>query len=295
MFPQKRLWPFFLLSSLFICLLPLIALGKEKVKTDLTERPFLIIKGYIIQASSGGQELAYPPAPLTSVAVLEQIAERPNVYYQKLETLYSFSRFQLLEIFRFTYQIKDSLRPSIEKQRTVSTTISNEWGQSTLAVKIFPLRIEESGMIQLQLEVKKDSRPYLRTNISVQEKKPVLAGRMIEGQKDKGLFIAFTPLLSETEEEIVGFHDPPKLLELVKPEYPSKALRDEVGGTVILKIFVDETGKVTEAKVLQSVREDLDMAAIKAAQRCKFEPSLLDGKPVGVWVSYPVRFILKSK
>ncbi len=287
---QKRLWLFSL--PILICLFPVFGYGGERGKVDLLKKPFLIIDGYIIQASSNGDELVYPPAPEISVSVLEQTAKGVDGYYQKLKALYSFSSFQLVRSFRFVYQIKDPLRPNTRTPRTTHFTVGNGGKEDSFVVKILPLRIEESGMIQLQLEVTKDGQPYLGTDISVKGEKPVLVGRMMEKEGNKASFFAFTPSLSATKvKETVGAsYTPPEVIKFVKPEYPPGALRDKVSGMVILKLFVDTTGNVTKTEVIQSLREDCDKAAIEAARKCKFKPALSDGKPVRVWISYPVKF-----
>lgn len=94
--------------------------------------------------------------------------------------------------------------------------------------------------------------------------------------------------------EFVAYDKAPQLTRLVKPIYPEIARKAGVEGTVILKIQVDEKGNVINAKVLKGLGAGLDEAAIAAAMQCKFTPAMQRDKPVKVWVSYPVRFILKE-
>ncbi len=96
-------------------------------------------------------------------------------------------------------------------------------------------------------------------------------------------------------DEFVAYDTPPKLIRLVKPKYPDIARKAGIEGMVILKILVDVDGKVIDARVLKSLGNvGCDEAAVKAAKKCLFEPALQRDKPVKVWVSYPVRFILKD-
>ena len=96
-------------------------------------------------------------------------------------------------------------------------------------------------------------------------------------------------------DEFVAYDTPPKLIKLVKPRYPDIARKAGIEGMVILKILVDVDGKVVDAKVLKSLGNvGCDEAAIEAAKKCAFEPALQRDKPVKVWVSYPVRFMLKD-
>lgn len=96
-------------------------------------------------------------------------------------------------------------------------------------------------------------------------------------------------------DEFVAYDTPPKLIKLVKPKYPDIARKAGIEGMVILKILVDVDGKVIDAKVLKSLGNvGCDESAIEAAKKCLFEPALQRDKPVRVWVSYPVRFVLKD-
>lgn len=69
-----------------------------------------------------------------------------------------------------------------------------------------------------------------------------------------------------------------------KPEYPPASLRAEETGVVTLGFLIDVDGRVLESKVDRSsgVRR-LDEAARKALGLCKFQPSMVDGKPEKSW------------
>ena len=58
---------------------------------------------------------------------------------------------------------------------------------------------------------------------------------------------------------------------------------------------VDDTGIVLKALVAKSLEPSLDRAAMEAARKTTFHPALQRDKPVGVWVAYPVRFMLKDQ
>lgn len=90
-------------------------------------------------------------------------------------------------------------------------------------------------------------------------------------------------------------HDtPPRVKDRILPEYPEIAKKAGIEGTVLLHLFVDETGKVLKAYVAKSLEPSLDQAALEAARKTTFYPALQRDKPVGVWVAYPVRFQLKD-
>ncbi len=82
-----------------------------------------------------------------------------------------------------------------------------------------------------------------------------------------------------------------------QPEYPPSSKRAGEEGTVTLSIYVNEEGKVTEAKVEKSSGfEKLDEAAVKEALRSwKFTPATSGGKPIGVWQNINVRFKIENE
>lgn len=104
----------------------------------------------------------------------------------------------------------------------------------------------------------------------------------------------FKPQPPSEPSEFVAYDTVAVLIKLVQPIYPEIARKAGIEGMVILKIQIDETGKVVDAKVLQSLGAGCDEAAIAAAMRCKFKPAMQRDKPVKVWMSYPVRFRLKE-
>jgi len=70
--------------------------------------------------------------------------------------------------------------------------------------------------------------------------------------------------------------------------------RDEgIEGVVVLRVFIDETGKVGEVHVVQPLGYGLDEVAVRRMKACRFNPGLgPDGKPVGTEIRYKFRFQL---
>ncbi|MBM3311006.1 MAG: energy transducer TonB [Candidatus Aminicenantes bacterium] len=81
-----------------------------------------------------------------------------------------------------------------------------------------------------------------------------------------------------------------KAVKEVQPVYPEAASRVNAQGTVVLEGTVDESGKVTAAKILRSVRPDLDRAAEKAVKEWVFAPVVVEGKPQPAEVIFSARF-----
>lgn len=85
-----------------------------------------------------------------------------------------------------------------------------------------------------------------------------------------------------------------KVRKLVKPEYTKEAKEAEVEGTVLLRITIDETGKVVNVTVEKTIGYGLEKAAIEAIKKTEFEPGYVGDKPVLTTVLLPVRFVLED-
>ena len=79
--------------------------------------------------------------------------------------------------------------------------------------------------------------------------------------------------------------------DALEREYPP-LLRDAgVGGTVMLWLYIDETGSVENVLVnTTSQHAPLDAAALRVAWTFQFTPALQLGAPTAVWVAMPITF-----
>jgi TonB family protein len=87
----------------------------------------------------------------------------------------------------------------------------------------------------------------------------------------------------------------PEAIKQVNPKYPEQAFQDGIEGTVWMKMWIDATGNVVEAKVSKTDNDVLNEAAIVAGKQWKFRPALLNGNPVAVWITVPFRFAISVK
>lgn len=75
--------------------------------------------------------------------------------------------------------------------------------------------------------------------------------------------------------------------------YPTALAAQRVGGSVILRMFVDSTGRVlAESTAVQesSGYPALDSAALVSASRLRYAPALRNGSPVAAAFLQPVNF-----
>ncbi|WP_437840249.1 TonB-dependent receptor domain-containing protein [Sorangium sp. So ce1153] len=88
----------------------------------------------------------------------------------------------------------------------------------------------------------------------------------------------------------------PKLIKYAPPAYPEEAQRAGVQGSVILKLDIDKTGRVTKVEVATPGGHGFDEAALAAAPGLEFEPARRpDGTPAAVRILYRYSFTLTPK
>ncbi|MCD4745423.1 MAG: energy transducer TonB [Bacteroidales bacterium] len=85
---------------------------------------------------------------------------------------------------------------------------------------------------------------------------------------------------------------PPQIKTSITPRYPKSAENSGIEGSVIVKIFIDKKGTVTQTLILKGIPE-LNSAAIETINKAKFTPAKLNGKPVGVWTPISINFKIK--
>jgi len=88
--------------------------------------------------------------------------------------------------------------------------------------------------------------------------------------------------------------EPPVPLNAYSPvKYPEALAAQRLGGTVLLRLFIDSTGAVVAEST--SIQESsgypaLDSAAVAAVPDFRYAPALRDGTPVAVIFLQPVNF-----
>jgi TonB family protein len=85
---------------------------------------------------------------------------------------------------------------------------------------------------------------------------------------------------------------PPKKVESPATEYPDEAKVVGLEGIIIAEIWVDESGRVTNARLLRAIPM-LEDAALAAVMQWRFEPVVVDGKPVPVRMTVTTNFTLR--
>ena len=95
--------------------------------------------------------------------------------------------------------------------------------------------------------------------------------------------------------KFIPYDDPPIPLKPIRPRYPEIAQEAGIEGTVVVQVFVDEKGRVKDTVILKGIpNTGLDEAATEAIRKVRFRPAKQRERAVGVWISIPVNFRLKS-
>jgi protein TonB len=83
----------------------------------------------------------------------------------------------------------------------------------------------------------------------------------------------------------------PVSTDIPQGEYPPEALAQGLEASVVLKLLVDETGKVIEASALDDPGHGFAEAAVRIAKRYfRFQPARRGDEPVATWLRFTVRF-----
>lgn len=83
-----------------------------------------------------------------------------------------------------------------------------------------------------------------------------------------------------------------RLIHRVDPVYPEEAKRKRIQGSVLLEVLVNEQGEVAKSIVLRG-DSLLAQAAVDAVRQWRYQPFLLDNKPIAVIGTVLVTFVLR--
>jgi TonB family protein len=118
----------------------------------------------------------------------------------------------------------------------------------------------------------------------------------VEGAISEALMTlrAETPKLtaprSSTAPRLAGIDVPvPTRTRFEPAKYPEYAAVKSITGLVVVEARIDQQGRVSNAIIAKSI-EHLDAAALDAARKWRFAPSLVSGQPVEVLAYLPVQF-----
>jgi len=77
-----------------------------------------------------------------------------------------------------------------------------------------------------------------------------------------------------------------------EPQYTEDARKNQITGTVVLRVVFSRTGQVTNIRALHPLPFGLTERAIAAARQIRFQPATKDGRPVNVFIQLEYNFNL---
>jgi|WetSurMetagenome_2_1015567.scaffolds.fasta_scaffold00246_25 periplasmic protein TonB len=87
----------------------------------------------------------------------------------------------------------------------------------------------------------------------------------------------------------------PNFLRHVKPEYPFVAKRMNKEGRVILKLTIDERGRLLNVEVVEAAGFGFTEAAVEAVMKSTYRPAVIHGRAILSRAVLPVRFRLTGQ
>ncbi len=129
-------------------------------------------------------------------------------------------------------------------------------------------------------DLAKEYRQLAYEQITLTEKLASIEAREPEPEAEP------TPVEKEPEDRIYHLADegitPPVLINRIEPVYPSLDKQMRRQGRVVVLILIGKDGSIEQARVVRSVNQRMDTAALKAIEQWKYSPASLNGKPVKV-------------
>lgn len=91
-----------------------------------------------------------------------------------------------------------------------------------------------------------------------------------------------------------GSGNGPRFAVKTLPKYPRLARELGKEGTVLLRLTIDERGRLMDVEVLKRAGSGFDEEAVRAVRESSFSPARIDGKPVRCRARLPIRFVLNE-
>ena len=83
-----------------------------------------------------------------------------------------------------------------------------------------------------------------------------------------------------------------RVLAKPEPQYTEDARRNQITGSVVLRVVFSRTGEVTNIRAIHALPFGLTEKAIAAARQIRFRPATKDGRPVNVYMQLEYNFNL---
>jgi TonB family protein len=86
--------------------------------------------------------------------------------------------------------------------------------------------------------------------------------------------------LNDRRDCAVNYSCEPVLVYRVEPKYSKEMFSDDVLGSIVLSLVLDEHGNARDVHVVKSLRKEMDEIAIAAVKQWRYRPALYKGQPL---------------
>ncbi|HEU0015256.1 MAG TPA: energy transducer TonB [Longimicrobium sp.] len=84
------------------------------------------------------------------------------------------------------------------------------------------------------------------------------------------------------------------LVRALERNYPAEMADRGISATVTVVYVIDEEGRPTDARVVQSTSREFDEATLRAVSVMRFSPARVGGQPVPVRITQPIRWTVSG-
>ena len=199
-------------------------------------------------------------------------------------------------------QLTESETPTLEVRKRVPAAYPPQARSENLqGVVLVKLRVSETGDVEavelasgptvfvpsaVKAAKQWKFKPFLRNGQPVKVSTTIPFAFRLNGQvPDWGTRTPAANVLKVSEQEVI----PGKLIQSVKPEFPTKARLLHVGGTVLLDAVIGKDGTIRFLHVIQG-HPLFAQAAMAAVKTWRFTPYTLAGEPIDVDTQITVNF-----
>lgn len=175
--------------------------------------------------------------------------------------------------------IKEPVKKPLPPEPVVEKKVEPEVKQEPIIEPV--MLTEEKAIVSLPQRVEKP-------NVEVS---PVIVE---ETKKERKPLIVATEAKKQYEGEF-GSESGPKFLHREMPVYPLMARRLGKEGRVLLRLTIDENGKLLNVEVIEGAGYGFTEAAVRAVKRSTFLPAAHNGRPVMSKALLPIRFNLRRE
>ena len=220
----------------------------------------------------------------------EKAATQESVFDIESETALHVAYFGVSE----ENEIEPSATPPAGEEKKIIKEESTKEVTPLLVPEQKPVRQPPQSDLEKKTEISLSAPPASDTSGELQTHPAQLEAIQLE-DRNKNLSSApleqiasIQPSRTAPAYGIEGFSNP-------APQYPYLSRVNSEEGKVVLRVHVDQKGKVAKIETYKSSGyRRLDKAATKAVRRWQFKPAEIDGRPAKGIVNVPISFVLSN-